>query len=185
MVETVNGHEQEKDFLTEKEFKKLLDAAKKSRYPERDQLIILMLYRHGLRESELCLLKRSALDLDSSRVWITRIKNGLSTHHPIEGDELRMLRRYLKTRTDKMPWLFVSERLTPLTRHQIIYIVKRSANHAQLKCTPHNLRHSCGYYLANKGYDLRLIQDYLGHRDPKHTAKYTRTAAKRFQGLWE
>jgi Phage integrase family len=30
-------------------------------------------------------------------------------------------------------------------------------------------RHSSGYYLANKGYDLRLIQDYLGHRNPKHT----------------
>jgi integrase len=29
------------------------------------------------------------------------------------------------------------------------------------------LRHSCGFYLANRGYDLRLIQDYLGHRDRK------------------
>jgi len=49
---------------------------------------------------------------------------------------------------------------------------------------PHMLRHSCGYYLANRGYDLRLIQDYLGHRDPKHTVHYTRTAASRFEGLW-
>ena len=46
------------------------------------------------------------------------------------------------------------------------------------------LRHSCGFYLANKGYDLRLIQDYLGHREPKHTAHYTRIAAYRFEGLW-
>ena len=49
---------------------------------------------------------------------------------------------------------------------------------------PHTLRHSCGYYLANKGHDLRLIQDYLGHRDPKHTVHYTRTAGRRFEGLW-
>jgi hypothetical protein len=35
---------------------------------------------------------------------------------------------------------------------------------------PHMLRHSCGYYLADKGTDLRTMQDYLGHRDPKHTA---------------
>jgi site-specific recombinase XerD len=41
------------------------------------------------------------------------------------------------------------------------------------------------YALANRGYDLRLIQDYLGHRDPKHTTRYTRTAAHRFEGLWE
>jgi type 1 fimbriae regulatory protein FimB len=47
------------------------------------------------------------------------------------------------------------------------------------------LRHACGYALANKGHDLRTIQDYLGHRDPKHTAIYTRTAAKRFENLWQ
>jgi type 1 fimbriae regulatory protein FimB len=46
------------------------------------------------------------------------------------------------------------------------------------------LRHSCSFYLANKGCDLRLIQDYLGHREPKHTAHHTRTAAYRFEGLW-
>ena len=42
----------------------------------------------------------------------------------------------------------------------------------------------CGFALANKGYDLRLIQDYLGHRDPRHTVHYTRTAGTRFEGLW-
>ena len=47
------------------------------------------------------------------------------------------------------------------------------------------LRHSCGYYLADKGIDLRTMQDYLGHRDPKHTADYTRVAGQRFEGLWK
>jgi len=37
---------------------------------------------------------------------------------------------------------------------------------------------------ANRGYDLRLIQDYLGHCDPKHTVHYTCVAAGRFEGLW-
>lgn len=46
------------------------------------------------------------------------------------------------------------------------------------------LRHACGFYLANQGYDLRLIQDYLGHRDPKHTVYYTRIAGVRFEELW-
>jgi hypothetical protein len=35
-----------------------------------------------------------------------------------------------------------------------------------------------------EGYDLRLIQDYLGHRDPRPTIHYTRTAGRRFEGLW-
>jgi len=42
----------------------------------------------------------------------------------------------------------------------------------------------CGFFLANKGYDTRLIQDYLGHRNINHTVQYTRVAAKRFEGLW-
>jgi type 1 fimbriae regulatory protein FimB len=46
-------------------------------------------------------------------------------------------------------------------------------------------RHSCGYYLADKGTDLRTMQDYLGHRDPKHTAHYTKVAGHRFEGLWQ
>jgi len=47
------------------------------------------------------------------------------------------------------------------------------------------LRHSTGYYLANKGMDLRTMQDYLGHRDPKHPVNYTRVAGSRFEGLWK
>ncbi len=39
-------------------------------------------------------------------------------------------------------------------------------------------------YLANKGCDTRLIQDYLGHRNITHTVRYTQTAAHRFEGLW-
>ena len=39
--------------------------------------------------------------------------------------------------------------------------------------------------LANRGTDFRVIQDYLGHRDPRHTTRYTRTSAHRFEGLWD
>jgi len=46
------------------------------------------------------------------------------------------------------------------------------------------LRHSCGFSLADRGCELRLIQDYLRHRDPMHTVRYTRVAAGRFEGLW-
>ena len=49
---------------------------------------------------------------------------------------------------------------------------------------PHMLRHSTGHELANKGRDLRLIQDYLGHRDPKNTVRYTQTSAARFENIF-
>ncbi|VYU08211.1 Tyrosine recombinase XerD [Metakosakonia massiliensis] len=45
---------------------------------------------------------------------------------------------------------------------------------------PHMFRHACGYALAEKGIDTRLIQDYLGHRNIQHTVLYTASNAVRF-----
>ncbi len=180
-----DAHERRRDFLGEADLDRLLSAAKRGRHGVRDHLLVLLMYRHGLRVSEAIALTRQDVDLDQSRIWISRLKNGLSVEQPIAGDELRAIRRWLSSRDDTLPWLFVSERKQPLTRQAVNYIVSQAGQRAKLgHIHPHMLRHSCGFALANKGYDLRLIQDYLGHRDPRHTAHYTRTAAGRFEGLW-
>jgi type 1 fimbriae regulatory protein FimB len=181
----VDLHEKAKNFLTDAEIDRFLAAAKSGRHGVRDHLMMLLLYRHGLRETELCRLTVSSLDLETARIWINRLKGSLSTHHPIAGDELRAIRRYLRIRDSRLPWLFLTERGGPFTRQGIYYMVRCISERADLgKVHPHMLRHACGYALANKGHDLRTIQDYLGHRDPKHTAIYTRTAATRFENLW-
>jgi type 1 fimbriae regulatory protein FimB len=180
-----DAHERAKDFLTPTEIDTLLDAAKRSRHGARDYLLGLMMYRHGLRVSEAISLRRDEVNLDHARLWVRRLKNGLSVEQPIVGDELRAIKRYLGTRNDALPWLFLSERDQPMTRQAVNHLLASAALRAGLpRVRPHMLRHSCGYYLANRGYDLRLIQDYLGHREPKHTVHYTRTAAVRFEGLW-
>jgi len=46
------------------------------------------------------------------------------------------------------------------------------------------LRHACGFVLADEGVDTRLIQDYHGHRNIKHTVKYTAATPARFERLW-
>jgi len=88
----------------------------------------------------------------SAATFYSRLKNSLSVEQPIAGDELRAIKRYLATREDRLPWLFVSERGAQLTRQAVNYIVKQAGEKAKLaKVWPHMLRHSCGYYLADKG----------------------------------
>ena len=104
----------------------------------------------------------------------------------MDGDELRAVKRYLNTREDHLPWLCVSERGQPMIRQAVNYLIREAGERAKLgRVWPHMLRHSAGYALSNKGHDFRLLQDFMGHRDPRHTARYTRTASRRFEGLWK
>ena len=179
-----------KNFLTEAELEGLLKAARKGRHRVRNYAMLLLAFRHGLRVSELINLRMADLDLNTGRLFVRRLKGSLSTSHPLEGDEIRALRAWLRQRINapccNSPLVFVSER-GPMTRQAFNYICAKIGKRAKLGINvhPHILRHSCGFALANKGCDTRLVQDYLGHRNITHTQIYTRTAAVRFEGLWD
>jgi type 1 fimbriae regulatory protein FimB len=70
-----------------------------------------------------------------------------------------------------------------LTRQAVNYIVRVAGE--TTKARARLAAHAAPQYLADQGTDLRIMQDYLGHRDPKHTAHYTRVAGHRFEGLWK
>lgn len=182
----VDAHEREKDYLSEAEVEQLRNTARRGRHGQRDDLLILLMFRHGLRVSEAIRLRKDQMNLKEARIEVRRLKGGLDVEHTIAGDELRAIKAYLRTREDHLPWLFLNERGTPMTRQAVNYLFRELGKLAKLPHVhPHQLRHGCGFYLANNGQDTRLIQDYLGHRDPRHTARYTRTAARRFEGLWK
>ena len=68
-------------------------ARKSSRYGHRDATMILIGYRHGLPASELCDLQWSQVELATGRLHVRRAKNGSPSVHPMQGDEIRALRR--------------------------------------------------------------------------------------------
>jgi len=184
-IETTDAHERVKNFLDPDEMKTLLDTARRRFHGARDHLLLLMMYHHGLRVTEAIDMRLDQLSLQRARLWVRRVKGSLSVEHPIAGDALRALRRYLALRDSHLPWLFIFERKGQLTRQAVNFIVGETGRAAGLgRVHPHMLRHSCGFHLANTGVDLRTAQDYLGHRDPKHTVRYTRVAGRRFEGLW-
>jgi integrase len=170
--------------LTPEEAARLIAAAgKRGRYPFRDMVLVRLTYRHGMRASEAVGLRWSALDLDVGVIHVSRVKGGNTSTHSMDRDELRDLRKLKQGSTS--PYVFVTERGGPLSVDSSQYIVKAAGEAAKLDIAahPHMLRHAAGYMLANAGTDTRLIQDYLGHKDIRHTAAYTALAPKRLAAL--
>lgn len=182
-----NADVRPREYLRPDEVERLIDAAKSvGRYPARDSLLILLLWRHGLRVSEAIDLRWSAIDWDTAHLYVKRRKHGRDSNQPMDGRELRLLRA-LKRDSSGQPWIFMSERGTPLNDDTVRKIVKRAGEVAEFDFPihPHMLRHACGYALAAKGTDTRTIQDYLGHQNIQHTVRYTELAPGRFDGLWD
>jgi type 1 fimbriae regulatory protein FimB len=178
-----------KEFLTEPEMGRFLAAARRGRHGPRDHAMVLMAYRHALRVSELVDLRLKDLDLHNGRLFVRRRKGSLSTDHPIEGDELRAVRGWLRVRGKRvdagLSYVFLSER-GPMTRQAVNYLVAQIGQRAKLgfHVHPHMLRHSAGYHLASRSRDIRLLQVYLGHKNIAHTVRYTGVSPGDFEGLW-
>jgi type 1 fimbriae regulatory protein FimB/type 1 fimbriae regulatory protein FimE len=168
------------------EVDQLLKAAKRTgRHGHRDQTLILVAYRHGLRVGELIALRWDMVDLKQGLLHIRRLKNGVGSTHPLRGTELRALRRLKRDYTDSS-YLFITERGGPITAASVRRIVSRAGVQAGIPFPihPHMLRHACGYKLANDGVDTRALQHYLGHRNIQHTTHYTELSPQRFNKFW-
>jgi len=185
---TVNSSvERTREYLTVKEVEDLMAAARKSsRYGHRDATMILIAYRHGRRASEICDLQWHQVELNGGRLHVRRSKRGTPSVHPIQGDELRALRR-LQREQPPCPYVFTSERGGPIAPKSFHTLIMRLGERASMPFPihPHMLRHACGFKLANDGHDTRALQHYLGHKNIQHTVRYTELSPARFRDFWK
>lgn len=162
-------------------------------WPERDRLILELLYGCGIRNSELI-----GINLDdvrwSGETLLVRGKGRKERYVPF-GDAVKSaLAAYLPVRQQKLAErkqstraLLVNLRGTRLTTRSVGRIVKRIAVAKGLspEVHPHTLRHAFGTHLLEEGADLRAIQEMLGHERLSTTQRYTQLSMKHVLAVYD
>jgi integrase len=132
-------------YLTQDELEKLIKAGRKGRYGRRDATLILLMARHGLRVTEAIDLRWGQIDFSKGHLHVRRLKGGIHSVHPFQGDELRALRGLRREQQPESAFVFITERGGPMTRSNVAKIIEAAGDRAGLThLHPHMLRHTCG-----------------------------------------
>ena len=167
-------------------------------FPERDRLLLELLYGCGIRNSELVGINLDDISLNNQAILI-RGKGKKERYVPFGGSALAALSVYLpwrqqllatlkKTMPAKgMPALLVNQRGGRLTTRSVGRIVKRIAVAKGLspEVHPHTLRHAFGTHMLEEGADLRAIQELLGHERLATTQRYTQLSVKHVMNVYD
>lgn len=181
-------------FLTLEQIEKLLLAPDTSNNEGlRDRAILESFFSTGLRIAELVALNKEQFkSLDNKKdLELGIIGKG---KHPrtvyFSERALDWVKKYLKTRDDDEKALFIHYRArnaseARLTPRSIERIVKKYTTLANVPffTTPHTLRHSYATDLLNQGVDLRIIQEFLGHKNIATTQIYTHVTNKKLRDI--
>ena len=162
-------------------------------FPQRDRLILELLYGCGIRNSELAGINVDDIRLSSEAILI-RGKGKKERYVPF-GDSAKVaLAAYLPVRQQlllklkrNIPALLVNQRGGRLTTRSIGRIVKNIAvaNGLSPDVHPHTLRHAFGTHMLEEGADLRAIQEMLGHERLSTTQRYTQLSMKQVLQVYD
>ena len=184
------------EVLDLREIEQLLEAApgKDKKKGIRDRALLELLYATGLRVSEASNLKIVDLHVDSGFIRCVG-KGGKERIVPIGRQALTWIDRYLtKVRptffragngSSEVKQIFVNRFGKPLSRQSIWILLKQYARKAGLRkeIKPHTLRHSFATHLLERGADLRVVQELLGHATIATTQIYTHVDRARLKAI--
>jgi len=173
--------------LTEDELQRMLNAARLDNY--RDYVMLAVMAGCGLREAETVGLKLSDFQDAGGDVVLLRVlgKGDKIRNVPISPDLWRLIQNYvllsgrsLNSHTDARKPLLNSRvgKDKALTTRSVQNIVKKYVRAAGITkpISPHSIRHTVGTNMAVNEAPLLVIQQFLGHSDPKTTMRYIRRA---------
>ncbi|MGJ8454279.1 site-specific tyrosine recombinase/integron integrase [Pseudothermotoga sp. U03pept] len=158
------------DFLTLHEVQRLLEVSKAN---DRDHLILSLLYLCGLRVSELCNLKVEDLSFSPACVRINMGKGKKDRIVPLNGQLTTELREYL-SKSERTSSDFLFGRTMRIHPSTVFRIIRRYAKACGItkRIHPHTLRHSFATHLLQRGVNIRVVQDLLGHSNLSTTSVY-------------
>ena len=178
--------------LRREEVKALLDAPN-LRTPSglRDRCILELMYRAGLRVSEVCKLTPRDVDIEKGIIEVRDSKTGDRIARYNAGTLSALLERWKDERRrlklGRSPWLFCTIKASntplggpaapgrPVSKRAVQDMIKRRARRAGVdptRVTPHKLRHSFATHYLEDGGNIRKLQQMLGHTDLETTAIY-------------
>ena len=173
--------------LTDDELQRMLNAARADNY--RDYVLLAVMAGCGLREAEVVGLKLSDFHDSGNETVMLRVlgKGDKIRNVPISPDLWRLVQRFvlltgrsLNSHADARKPLLTSRvgKHKPLTTRSVQNIVKKYVRAAGITkpISPHSIRHTVGTNMAVNEAPLLVIQQFLGHSDPKTTMRYIRRA---------
>ena len=155
-------------------------------FPERDRLMLELLYGCGIRNSELTGINLDDVRLSAEAILI-RGKGKKERYVPFGDTAKAALAAYLPVRQTTLaetkkstPALLINQRGGRLTSRSVGRIIKKIAVAKGLSpdVHPHTLRHAFGTHMLEEGADLRAIQELLGHERLATTQRYTQLSMK-------
>lgn len=152
--------------------------------------ILELLYAGGLRVSELTDLKLSNLNLKAKYVRCIG-KGSKERIVPIGKKAVFALEKYLVQRQKILDnfhkssnYVFLNRNAQKITRQYVYTFVRSIGEMLSKNISPHTLRHSFATHLLERGADLRVVQELLGHSDVATTQLYTHISKKRLKEIY-
>lgn len=156
-----------------------------------ERAIFELLYATGLRVSELVGLEILNVDLKAGTIRTTG-KGSKERVIPLGSHSRYAIENYLKNReltlklsgSTNPKTLFLNSRGGSISRQYVYNFIKKCGKKVEKMITPHTIRHSFATHLLERGADLRVVQELLGHSSIVTTQLYTHVSKTRLKEVY-